>query len=154
MVKDILTTIAMVDICIYNGHPLNPILMTEVSYHDSFCINGTKASNAVNHFHCVVPWWPHQGKGSFNLSLHNRFCRSNSTTCGDPMSICYPGGQIRGTHMHTGYLRIRSHKRIIFTDTRQVKDSLLQELVPSIEEPFLPLWMSWRNLPIKGWEKD
>ena len=90
MVKDILTAIAMVDICIDNSYLLNSILMTEVSYHDSFCINGTKASNAVNHLHCVVPWRAHQGKSSFNLSLHNRFCCSNSAARGDPMSICYP----------------------------------------------------------------
>jgi len=86
--EDLLSPVAMMNICIDDCDLLVAVLRPQVLDKDGHIIDIAKAPVAVHNAHAMVARWTNQCKTVFYLSLLQCISQGEGAACRDEMSLC------------------------------------------------------------------
>ncbi len=154
MVKNLLGTVAMVHICVNDGDPPDPIFAPQIFNHDRLIVDIAKTAVAVGHGHGMVARRSDDRKAVFDLFFHIGIADDEGPASRDLVSLSGDGRHIGNTEMNPRNILLRGQAGLVFADLGQIHDPLLEDLIPGVEQPFLPLRMRRRDSPVESGKKQ
>ena len=151
--EDLLGAVAMMDIGVDHGNPLVAVLAPQILHHYGHVVDIAEAPVAVDNAHAVVAGRPDQGEAVPDLALLQGIGQGQGAAGGDEMGLGGLALHIGDAEVDPGYVLSVCQAGLVLLDLGQVHQPLLEDLVPGVEKPLLPLRMGGGYGPVEGGEE-
>ncbi|KAF5041441.1 hypothetical protein DSECCO2_522960 [anaerobic digester metagenome] len=154
IVKNLLCPVPVMDVGVHNCDPADPVFFSQVLYKDCFIIDIAKTAVSVSNCHGVVARRADEGESVFNFSSHEGIGKYKTAASRNQMWSCSLSFYVRDTEMDPcNVLKLRK-ARLVLCYLREIHQPFFKNLVPGIEETFLPFRVGWGNCPVKSGEEN
>ena len=151
--EDLLGAVAMMYIGVDYCDPLMAVLAPQVLHHYCHIVDIAEAPVAVHHAHAVVAGRPDQGEAVFDLALLQGIGQGQGAAGGDEVGLGGLALHVGDAEVDPGHVLFVRQAGLVLLDLGQVHQSLLEDLVPGVEQPLLPLRMGGGYGPVEGGEE-
>jgi len=151
--EDLLGAVAMMHIGVDYGDPLVAVLAPQVLHHYGHIVDIAEAPVAVDNAHAVMAGGPDQGEAVLDLAFLQGIGQGQGAAGSDEVGFCYLAFHIGDAEVDPGHVLFVRQAGLVLLDLGQVHQPLLEDLVPGVEQPLLPLRMGGGYGPVEGGEE-
>ncbi len=151
---NILGPVAVVTIGVDNGDFPDAVMLPDVFHHDGLDVDVAEPPGAVHDQHGVMARRPNEGEGVVDFFPQDFVGRGDGSAGGNQVGFGDDGAGVGYANVGPVDVLDGGQARFELDDVFEIEETLFEDLVLRIEEPFFALRVSGGNGPVEGGEKD